>query len=109
GVSKQVLSPGDGVTFPVSGTSTVNVLYNGTFLDGTVFDASVLHGNTPFSVVIGAMRVIPCWDVGVPTMSLGEVAELYCKSEWAYGASGSPPLIPPNTDLNFWVSLVSIN
>ncbi|KAJ3030765.1 UNVERIFIED_CONTAM: hypothetical protein HDU68_007842 [Siphonaria sp. JEL0065] len=108
GVSKQILTPGDGVTLPQSGVSTVSVLYNGTFLDGSVFDASSLHGNTPFSTVIGAGKVIPCWDYGVPTMSVGEVAELYCKSDYAYGAGGSPPIIPPNTDLNFWVSLLSV-
>ncbi|ORY19987.1 hypothetical protein BCR33DRAFT_730648 [Rhizoclosmatium globosum] len=106
---KTIITPGDGVTFPVAGTSTVTVLYTGTFMDGTIFDASSLHGNVPFSVVIGAGKVIPCWDLGVPKMSVGEVAKLWCSWQQAYGENGDGQNIPPKSDLNFQVTLISIS
>jgi len=40
-------------------------------------------------------------------MQKGEVADLECKPEFAYGESGSPPKIPPNSTLVFNVELVS--
>lgn len=48
-------------------------------------------------------EVIKAWDIGVATMKKGEVAMLTCKSEYAYGKSGSPPKIPPDSTLYFKV------
>lgn len=39
-------------------------------------------------------------------MKKGELCRLTCKSEYAYGASGSPPKIPPNATLFFEVELL---
>lgn len=36
-------------------------------------------------------------------MKKGEKALLICKPEYAYGAQGSPPKIPPNATLHFEV------
>ncbi|KHG07395.1 Peptidyl-prolyl cis-trans isomerase FKBP20-1 -like protein [Gossypium arboreum] len=38
---------------------------------------------------------------------VGEVAKITCKPEYAYGAAGSPPDIPPNATLIFEVELLS--
>ena len=38
-------------------------------------------------------------------MSVGERAELTCTPDYAYGAGGSPPIIPPNSTLIFDVEL----
>jgi FK506-binding protein 4/5 len=75
-------------------------------LDGTKFDSSRDRGD-PFEFTIGKGQVIQGWDQGVATMKRGEVANLICKSEYAYGASGSPPKIPPNATLKFEVSNLS--
>lgn len=49
--------------------------------------------------------VIKAWDLGVASMRRGELAVLLCKSEYAYGPTGSPPKIPPDATLVFEVEL----
>ena len=41
-------------------------------------------------------------------MSVGEKARLTCTPDYAYGARGFPPVIPPNSTLVFEVELLSI-
>lgn len=48
--------------------------------------------------------VVKAFDLGVASMKKGEKAVLTCASEYAYGASGSPPNIPPNAILIFEVN-----
>lgn len=36
-------------------------------------------------------------------MKVGELAQLICKPEYAYGSAGSPPKIPPSATLVFEV------
>lgn len=55
-------------------------------------------------MVLGS--VIKGWDIGVATMKKNERAILTCAPEYAYGASGSPPTIPPDSTLKFDVSNV---
>ena len=49
--------------------------------------------------------MIKGWDTGVATMKRGEKCVLTCSPDYAYGASGSPPKIPPNATLQFEVEL----
>ena len=89
---------------------TVSVLYTGSLDDGTVFDASSLHGNQPFRFTIGANQVIQGWDLGVPGMKVGGKRELVIPAELGYGAM--PPQgsnIPPNATLHFTVQLLSVS
>jgi FKBP-type peptidyl-prolyl cis-trans isomerase len=86
---------------------TVSVLYTGMFLNGQVFDASSLHGNSPISFVLGQGQVIAGWDEGIALMRKGEKGQLFIPSKLAYGASGAGS-IPPNTVLRFEVELVDV-
>ena len=74
------------------------VHYTGTLEDGTKFDSSVDRGD-PLSFSLGQGQVIKGWDAVVATMKKGEKVVATLAPEYAYGASGSPPTIPPNATL----------
>ncbi|KAF9188170.1 hypothetical protein BGZ51_000815 [Haplosporangium sp. Z 767] len=101
---KKILKEGTGES-PIA-KSTVNVHYVGTlFTTGEKFDSS-RDRSSPFNFKLGVGQVIKGWDEGVKTMKIGEVAELVCGPEYAYGAHGSPPKIPGNSTLKFEVELL---
>ncbi|CDO75626.1 hypothetical protein BN946_scf184840.g9 [Trametes cinnabarina] len=106
GVTVDVITPGDGKTFPRKG-DRVKIHYVGTLLDGKKFDSSRDRGQ-PFETEIGVGKVIKGWDEGVPQLSLGEKAILTATPDYAYGARGFPPVIPPNSTLRFEVELLEI-
>jgi FKBP-type peptidyl-prolyl cis-trans isomerase len=87
---------------------TASVLYTGKLLDGTVFDASSKHGNTPFDFALGRGQVIPGWDLGVALMHKGEEGTLLIPSALGYGPDGAGSDIPPNAVLRFDVKLVDV-
>ncbi|KAL5482953.1 FKBP1 [Sanghuangporus weigelae] len=107
GVMIETITPGDGKNFPKKG-DTVTIHYTGTLEDGTKFDSSV-DRQKPFQTEIGVGKVIRGWDEGVPQLSLQQKAILTCTPDYAYGARGFPPIIPPNATLKFEVQLLSIN
>lgn len=103
GVLKLVKREGTGAESPMTGDK-VFVHYVGTLLDGTPFDSSRDRGEK-FSFELGKGQVIKAWDIGIATMKVGELSQLICKPEYAYGSAGSPPKIPPNATLVFEVEL----
>lgn len=103
GVLKLVKREGTGTELPMTGDK-VFVHYVGTLLDGTHFDSSRDRGDK-FSFELGKGQVIKAWDIGVATMKIGEVCQLICKPEYAYGSAGSPPKIPPSATLVFEIEL----
>eukprot|EP01083_Nonionella_stella_P012472 35397_1 len=107
GVEKEVITAGDGESFPKGGDQ-LTMHYTGTLAsDGSQFDSSVSRGK-PFQFVIGIRQVIKGWDEGVIQMSLGEKAMLNISSDFGYGARGAGGAIPPNADLKFEVELLAI-
>jgi peptidylprolyl isomerase len=89
---------GDSVT-----VNYVGVLYKG----GKEFDASWKR-KEPFSFVLGESQVIAGWDKGVAGMKVGGRRELIIPAPLGYGATGSPPAIPPNAALVFVVDLLGV-
>lgn len=86
-------------------TDKVKAHYQGTLIDGSVFDSSV-ERNEP--VTFPLTQVIPCWTEGLQKMAVGGKAKLICPSDIAYGDSGRPPAIPPGATLIFEVELLEI-
>ncbi|XP_028406126.1 peptidyl-prolyl cis-trans isomerase FKBP1A-like [Dendronephthya gigantea] len=106
GVEKEIISAGDGKTYPKNG-QTVVVHYTGTLTNGKKFDSSRDRGK-PFKFIIGKGQVIRGWDEGVAMMTVGEKAKLTCSSDFAYGPKGHPGVIPPNATLLFDVELLGL-
>ena len=86
-------------------TDTVKVHYEGTLIDGTVFDSSYRRGE-PIS--FGLNQVIKGWTEGLQLMSIGSKYKLYIPYELGYGAQGAGQSIPPYAALIFMVELLGI-
>ena len=86
-------------------TETVKVHYQGTLLDGTVFDSSIQRGQP---ATFPLANVIKCWTEGVQEIKVGGKARLVCPANIAYGDRGSPPNIKPGATLVFEVELLEI-
>ena len=86
---------------------TITVHYVGTLNDGSVFDSSRKQGQ-PFTVEIGAGRVIKGWDQGILGMKVGGKRKLTIPSDLAYGDRAMGSVIPPKSTLNFDIELLSI-
>jgi FK506-binding protein 4/5 len=105
---KRVYREGSGDDCPPAGSKVI-VHYVGTLAsDGSKFDSS-RDRDSPFEFTLGQGQVIAGWDKGVATMKIGELAQLECASDMAYGDQGSPPSIPGGATLNFEVELIDFN
>jgi peptidylprolyl isomerase len=101
------LIQGSGTAAAANRTVTVNyvgALYN----TGKEFDSSWSR-NQPFTTPLSAGSVIPGWVQGIQGMKVGGRRELIIPPALAYGKSGSPPTIPPNSTLVFVVDLLSVS
>ncbi|MCZ2100164.1 MAG: FKBP-type peptidyl-prolyl cis-trans isomerase [Chitinophagales bacterium] len=85
----------------------INADYYGTLMDGTKFDDSFSRGQE-FSFVVGQGMVIRGWDEGFTHFNKGSKGFLFIPYELAYGEAGSPPVIPAQANLLFYVELNDI-
>jgi FKBP-type peptidyl-prolyl cis-trans isomerase FkpA len=102
GLQYEVLAEGGG-EFPTA-NDIVRVNYEGSFIDGTVFDSSYQRGE-PIEFPLNG--VIPGWTEGLQLMKVGSSYRFYIPSDLAYGESGREG-IPPNSVLIFKVDLLAI-
>lgn len=104
GLQYEVLEPAIGQK--PSATDKVKVHYEGTLIDGTVFDSSYRRGE-PIS--FGLNQVIAGWTEGLQLMSVGAKYKLYIPYNLGYGERGAGAQIPPYAALIFTVELLGIN
>jgi FKBP-type peptidyl-prolyl cis-trans isomerase len=88
-------------------TDTVSVHYEGSFLNGKVFDSSY-DRNEPMEVPLAEAQLIEGYLEGLRLMDVGSVYTFYIPADLAYGADGARGAMPPNATLIFKIELVSI-
>lgn len=103
GLQYEVIREGNG-KHPKA-TDQVRCHYEGTLIDGTLFDSSVRRGQP---AVFGVNQVIKGWVEALQLMSEGAKWKLYIPSELAYGSAGAGEMIPPHSTLIFEVELLEV-
>lgn len=103
GLQYEVLTEGTGRQ--PKATDTVRCHYEGTLIDGTVFDSSY-HRNQPAD--FGLNQVIKGWTEGVQLMKEGSKFRFYIPYNLAYGENGAGADIPPYAALIFDVELIKV-
>lgn len=103
GLQYEVIREGNGKQ--PKATDRVRCHYEGTLVDGTLFDSSIQRGEP---AVFGVNQVIKGWVEALQLMSEGAKWKLYIPSDLAYGANGAGEMIPPHSTLIFEVELIEV-
>ena len=103
GLQYQILKEGNGKK--PSATDQVKCHYEGTLIDGTIFDSSYQR-NEP--ATFGLNQVIAGWTEGVQLMSEGAKYRFFIPYNLAYGERGAGAQIPPFAALVFDVELLKV-
>ena len=103
GLQYEVLTAAEGKK--PKATDKVKVHYEGTLIDGTVFDSSYRRGE---AISFGLNQVIKGWTEGVQLMSVGAKYKFFIPYNLAYGERGAGAQIPPYAALIFTVELLGI-
>ena len=103
GLQYEILEPSLGQK--PKATDTVRVHYEGTLIDGTVFDSSYKRGE---SISFPLNGVIKGWTEGLQLMSIGSKYKFFIPYQLAYGERGAGQSIPPYAALIFTVELLGI-
>ena len=103
GLQYKVLKEGSGKQ--PKATDTVRCHYEGTLIDGTVFDSSYKRGEP---ADFGLNMVIKGWTEGVALMKEGAKYRFFIPYNLAYGERGAGAMIPPYAALIFDVELIEV-
>ena len=103
GLQYTVLTEGTGRK--PSATDNVKCHYEGTLIDGTVFDSSYRRGEPATFPLNG---VIAGWTEGVQLMAEGSKFRFFIPFNLAYGSRGAGQQIPPYAALIFDVELIEV-
>ena len=103
GLQYEVITEGNGKK--PSATDRVKCHYEGTLIDGTLFDSSIKRGQP---AVFGVNQVIRGWVEALQLMSEGSKWRLFILSELGYGAQQAGEMIPPHSTLIFEVELIEV-
>lgn len=103
GLQYEVITEGTGRQ--PKATDTVRCHYEGTLLDGTVFDSSYRR-DEPCD--FGLNQVIRGWTEGVQLMKEGAKYRFFIPYKLAYGERGAGQDIPPYAALIFVVELIKV-
>jgi FKBP-type peptidyl-prolyl cis-trans isomerase/thiol-disulfide isomerase/thioredoxin len=103
GLQYQILKKGNG-RIP-SANDKVSVQYEGTLVNGKIFDSSYDSGR-PSEFVVS--NLIKGWSEALSLMPEGSRWRLYIPAELAYGSGTASGTVPPNSDLIFEIELLKL-
>ncbi len=103
GLQYQVLKEGNGKK--PSAKDTVKCHYEGTLIDGTIFDSSYQRGEP---ATFPLQQVIAGWTEGLQLMQEGAKYRFFIPYRLAYGEGGAGASIPPFAALIFDVELIQV-
>ena len=103
GLQYEIIKEGNGKKPKAS--ERVKCHYEGTLINGTLFDSSIKRGEP---AIFGVSQVIPGWVEALQLMNEGSKWRLFIPSELAYGAQGAGDMIPPHSTLIFEVELIEV-
>jgi len=103
GLQYEILKDGNGKT--PSMNDQVKCHYEGTLIDGTLFDSSIKRGEP---AIFGVNQVIAGWTEALQLMKEGAKWRLYIPFNLAYGEQGAGESIPPYSTLVFEVELIKV-
>ena len=103
GLQYEVLREGTGRK--PKATDSVKCHYEGTLVDGTVFDSSRRRGEPAVFPLNGVIRG---WTEGLQLMQEGAVYRFFIPYNLAYGENGAGASIPPYAALVFEVELIEV-
>ena len=103
GLQYQVLKEGNGKK--PTAKDTVQCHYEGTLIDGTVFDSSYQRGEP---ATFPLQQVIAGWTEGLQLMQEGAKYRFFIPYRLAYGEGGAGASIPPFAALIFDVELIQV-
>ena len=103
GLQYQVLKEGNGKK--PTAKDTVMCHYEGTLIDGTVFDSSYKRGEP---ATFPLQQVIAGWTEGLQLMQEGAKYRFFIPYRLAYGEGGAGASIPPFAALIFDVELIQV-
>ncbi|HZV84916.1 MAG TPA: FKBP-type peptidyl-prolyl cis-trans isomerase [Brevundimonas sp.] len=104
GVQYKVVANGPPIGESPDRNDLVRVNYEGTLIDGTVFDSSFQSGQ-PAVFTVG--DVVPGWTEALQQMQVGDEWIVYVPPALGYGEQGRPG-IPPNSVMIFRIGLLDI-
>ncbi|SHH36146.1 peptidylprolyl isomerase [Winogradskyella jejuensis] len=123
GLKVHYITKGNGVKPKTGQTAMIN--YQGYFTDGKLLDSNLKDVEEKFGMLNpmkvqrnmyapSPMKVSPDaplfagFKEAIASMRVGDKAFFYFPSHLAYGESGRPPVVQPNTDLAFIIEMVDI-
>lgn len=103
GLQYEVITEGKGDKPRI--TDKVKCHYEGTLVNGQVFDSSIKRGEP---AVFSVNQVIAGWVEALQLMPVGSKWKLYIPAALAYGERGAGDIIGPDSTLIFEIELIDI-
>ena len=95
----------------ISSDNVAVVEYTGRTFSDSAFDSNTdpqFNHQQPLYIDMSEFRVIPGWIDGLKQMQKGSVGKFLVPSYLAYGKTGAPPRIAPNSNLVFDIKVTDI-